>query len=102
VLVEVRPVARLRGPDPVRVQAALEPVLDAVGATEVDLSRLRVVCDWIRWALEFVPAERLVVNPDCGLRHLPAEVARAKLRAMVAGTAAIRSELGAEDGRVVT
>jgi len=35
-----------------------------------------------------------MVNPDCGLRHLPAEVARAKLRAMVAGTAQVRQELG--------
>jgi 5-methyltetrahydropteroyltriglutamate--homocysteine methyltransferase len=48
----------------------------------------------IRRALEFVPAQRLMVNPDCGLRHLPAEVARAKLRAMVAGAAQVRQELG--------
>lgn len=47
----------------------------------------------IRRALEVVPAERLVVNPDCGLRHLPAEVARAKLRAMVEGAAQVRAEL---------
>ncbi|HEX6470065.1 MAG TPA: hypothetical protein VF069_13290 [Streptosporangiaceae bacterium] len=50
----------------------------------------------IRRALEYVPAERLVINPDCGLRHLPAEVARAKLRAMVAGTELVRAELAAE------
>ncbi|HEY7430876.1 MAG TPA: hypothetical protein VH641_09095 [Streptosporangiaceae bacterium] len=47
----------------------------------------------IRRALEVVPADRLLINPDCGLRHLPADVARAKLRAMVAGTAKIRAEL---------
>ena len=35
-----------------------------------------------------------MVNPDCGLRHLPPEVARAKLRAMVTGTAQVRQELG--------
>ena len=33
-----------------------------------------------------------MVNPDCGLRHLPADVARAKLRAMVAGAAEVRRE----------
>jgi 5-methyltetrahydropteroyltriglutamate--homocysteine methyltransferase len=49
----------------------------------------------IRRALEFIPAGRLMVNPDCGLRHLPPEVARAKLRAMVAGTGQVRQELGA-------
>jgi 5-methyltetrahydropteroyltriglutamate--homocysteine methyltransferase len=33
-----------------------------------------------------------MINPDCGLRHLPADVARAKLRAMVAGAAEVRRE----------
>ena len=47
----------------------------------------------IRRALEYVDPARLVVNPDCGLRHLAPEVARSKLRAMVAGAAIVRSEL---------
>jgi 5-methyltetrahydropteroyltriglutamate--homocysteine methyltransferase len=47
----------------------------------------------IRRALEVVPAERLVVNPDCGLRHMPVEIARAKLWAMVEGAAQVRAEL---------
>jgi 5-methyltetrahydropteroyltriglutamate--homocysteine methyltransferase len=51
-----------------------------------------VVASRIRQALEFVPADRLVINPDCGLRHLPADAARAKLRAMVAGAAQVRKE----------
>jgi 5-methyltetrahydropteroyltriglutamate--homocysteine methyltransferase len=62
-----------------------------VKATEVESADL--VAARIRRALEFVPAQRLMVNPDCGLRHLPAEVARAKLRAMVAGAALVRREL---------
>ena len=47
----------------------------------------------IRHALEFVPAERLVINPDCGLRNLPTAVATAKLRAMVDGAAKVRATL---------
>jgi 5-methyltetrahydropteroyltriglutamate--homocysteine methyltransferase len=47
----------------------------------------------IRRALEYVDPGCLVVNPDCGLRHLAPEVARRKLRAMVAGAAIVRSEL---------
>jgi 5-methyltetrahydropteroyltriglutamate--homocysteine methyltransferase len=47
----------------------------------------------IRRALEYVDPSRLVVNPDCGLRHLAPEVARSKLRAMVSGAAIVRSEL---------
>ncbi len=49
----------------------------------------------IRRALEYVDPARLVINPDCGLRHLSPEVARQKLRAMVAGAAMVRSELKA-------
>jgi 5-methyltetrahydropteroyltriglutamate--homocysteine methyltransferase len=48
----------------------------------------------IRRALRFLPAEKLVINPDCGLRHLPPDIARAKLAAMVVGAAMVRAELG--------
>ncbi len=64
-----------------------------VKATEVEAPGL--VASRIRRALEFVPPERLMVNPDCGLRHLPPDVARAKLHAMVAGTGEVRRELTA-------
>ena len=37
-------------------------------------------------------AERLAVNPDCGLLHLPREIAFAKLCAMVEGTQLVRRE----------
>ncbi len=47
----------------------------------------------IRRALRYVPADRLVINPDCGLRHLLPDIARAKLAAMVAGAAIVRAEL---------
>ena len=50
----------------------------------------------IRRALEYVPPDRLLVNPDCGLRHLALDVARAKLRAMVAGAAIVRAELSGD------
>jgi len=57
-----------------------------------------LVASRIRRALEYVPPERLGINPDCGLRHLPAEVARAKLRAMVAGAALVREEITRQGG----
>jgi 5-methyltetrahydropteroyltriglutamate--homocysteine methyltransferase len=53
-----------------------------------------LVATRIRRALEYVDPGRLMINPDCGLRHLAPEVARRKLHAMVAGTATVRSELG--------
>lgn len=53
----------------------------------------------IRRALEYVDPARLVINPDCGLRHLAPEVARSKLRAMVSGAAIVRSELSTPSTR---
>lgn len=54
----------------------------------------------IRHALEHLPADRLVISTDCGLYQLPRDVAFRKLRALVAGTRIVRSELGADpDGR---
>jgi 5-methyltetrahydropteroyltriglutamate--homocysteine methyltransferase len=92
-----------KGPDDLRLfrQYAWDRAL-GLGVIDVkteEVEPAELVATRIRRALEFVAAERLIVNPDCGLRHLPAEVARAKLRAMVAGTATIRSELGLEPGR---
>ena len=52
------------------------------------------MADRIRRALEIVPAERLVINPDCGCVHLPRDVAFNKLTAMVEGTRLVRKELG--------
>ena len=62
-----------------------------VKSSEVEPAEL--VASRIRRALDYVPAERLMINPDCGLRHLAPEVARQKLRAMVAGAALVRAEL---------
>jgi len=53
-----------------------------------------LVADRIRRALEIVPAERLVINPDCGCVHLPRDVAFNKLAAMVEGTKMVRADLG--------
>jgi 5-methyltetrahydropteroyltriglutamate--homocysteine methyltransferase len=47
----------------------------------------------IRAALEVVPAERLIVTPDCGMKYLPRAVAFGKLSALAAGAALVRAEL---------
>tara|TARA_B100002051_G_C16134416_1_gene345864 strand:- start:58 stop:225 length:168 start_codon:yes stop_codon:yes gene_type:complete len=39
----------------------------------------------IRAALSHVPADRLIVAPDCSIKYLSRESANGKLRAMVAG-----------------
>jgi 5-methyltetrahydropteroyltriglutamate--homocysteine methyltransferase len=51
------------------------------------------VASRIRAALEFVPPERLIVTPDCGMKYLPRDVAFGKLEALAAGAAIVRAEL---------
>jgi 5-methyltetrahydropteroyltriglutamate--homocysteine methyltransferase len=65
----------------------------------LDLSDMAVetpetVAARIRRALPHVPAERIVVAPDCGLKYLPRAVAFGKMKAMVDGAAIVRRELG--------
>ena len=52
----------------------------------------QIVAGRIRKALEHVPAERIVVAPDCGMKYLPREVAFGKMQAMVEGAAIMRAE----------
>ena len=69
-----------------------------LGSVDVKSDRVetqRVVADRIRRALRYVPAERLVISPDCGLRLLRPDTARAKLAVLVAAAAQVRDELGA-------
>lgn len=47
----------------------------------------------IRAALKHVPAERLVVAPDCGMKYLTREAAFGKLKALAEGAAMVRKEL---------
>jgi 5-methyltetrahydropteroyltriglutamate--homocysteine methyltransferase len=71
----------------------------ALGLGVIDVKSPRVespelVAARIQRALEYVPPGKVMINPDCGLRHLAPDVARRKLRAMVAGAAIVRSGLG--------
>jgi 5-methyltetrahydropteroyltriglutamate--homocysteine methyltransferase len=64
----------------------------------LDLSDMEVetpdlVASRIRAALTVLPAERVMVAPDCGMKYLPRAVAFGKLKAMCAGTAIVRKEL---------
>ena len=52
-----------------------------------------VVAARIRRALQYVPAENIVVAPDCGFKYMPRAVANAKMKAMVEGTRIVREEL---------
>jgi 5-methyltetrahydropteroyltriglutamate--homocysteine methyltransferase len=64
----------------------------------LDLSDMRIeapetVAARIRRALPYVPAERIIVAPDCGMKYLPRDVAFSKLCAMVEGANIVRNEI---------
>src|SRR6202790_1120990 len=52
-----------------------------------------IVAGRIHRALNFVPPERLIVAPDCGLKYMPRSVAFEKMKAMVEGAKLVRSTL---------
>ena len=51
------------------------------------------VAERVRKALPYVPAERLVLAPDCGMKYLPRESADGKLAAMTTAAGRLRTEL---------
>ena len=66
-------------------------VLDLSDGAPVETPEL--VAERIRLALEHVPADRLVVAPDCGMKYLPRDVAYRKLCVLVEGARLVRAEL---------
>ena len=53
-----------------------------------------VVADRIRNGLKHVPAEPLVVAPDCGMKYMSRATAFGKLKAMCDAAAMVRKEIG--------
>jgi 5-methyltetrahydropteroyltriglutamate--homocysteine methyltransferase len=65
-------------------------VLDLSGP---DVETPETVMGRVRRALPYVPPERLVLAPDCGMKYLPRPAAFGKLTAMTAAAARLRDEL---------
>lgn len=86
-----------RGEDDLRLFKEFDaPFKLGLGVIDVkthDVESPGLVADRIRRALDILPAERLVINPDCGCVHLPREVAFAKLSAMAEGTRQVREDV---------
>ena len=66
-------------------------VLDLADAAPVETPE--EIAARVREALQYVPAERLILGPDCGMKYLPRAVAQAKLEALVAGARLVRDQL---------
>jgi 5-methyltetrahydropteroyltriglutamate--homocysteine methyltransferase len=68
-------------------------ILGVIDLADKTIETPQVVAERIRRALAHVPAERVVVAPDCGMKYLPRPVAFGKMRAMAEGAAIARYEI---------
>lgn len=73
-----------------------EIVVGVIDVKDESIETPEVVAERVRQALEFIPAERLYISPDCGMKFMPRHRAFGKLKAMVEGVRIVRRELGNE------
>ncbi len=69
-------------------------ILGVLNLGDVEVETPETVASRLRAALKYVPPERLMAAPDCGMKYLSREVALGKLRALTAGAALVRQSLG--------
>jgi 5-methyltetrahydropteroyltriglutamate--homocysteine methyltransferase len=70
-------------------------ILGVIDLSDPAIETPDVVVERVRRALPYVPASRIVIAPDCGMKYIPRETADGKMAAMVAAAAQLRSELDA-------
>src|SRR5499426_2967901 len=73
--------------------AAKQVLLGVIDLNDPAAESPEVVADRIRAGLKYLPAEKLVPAPDCGMKYLPRALAFAKLKALSQGAALVRATL---------
>ncbi len=71
-----------------------EVLVGAIDVASVNVETPEKVASTLRAAMEFVDPERIIACTNCGMAPLPRHVAEGKLRALGAGAALLRKELG--------
>ncbi|MET0310259.1 MAG: 5-methyltetrahydropteroyltriglutamate--homocysteine methyltransferase [Sphingomonas sp.] len=71
-------------------------ILGVLDLSTHEIETPELVAERIRRALPHVPAERLIIAPDCGLKYLPRDVAFGKMKAMADGARLVRADLEVE------
>jgi 5-methyltetrahydropteroyltriglutamate--homocysteine methyltransferase len=71
-------------------------ILGVLDLSTHEIETPALVAERIRRALPYVPAERLIIAPDCGLKYLPRDVAFGKMKAMADGARLVRADLEVE------
>jgi len=68
-------------------------ILGVIDLSDPAVETEQVVADRVRRALPYVPASKLVLAPDCGMKYIPRETADGKMAALAAAAALLRSEV---------
>jgi 5-methyltetrahydropteroyltriglutamate--homocysteine methyltransferase len=68
-------------------------ILGVIDLNDPAIETPEVIVERVRRALPYVPASRLVLAPDCGMKYIPRETAFGKLTAMSAAAVRLRAEL---------
>jgi 5-methyltetrahydropteroyltriglutamate--homocysteine methyltransferase len=69
-------------------------ILGVIDLNDPGVETADTVVERVRRALPYVPAARIVLAPDCGMKYIPRETANGKLAAMTAAAVRLRAELG--------
>jgi 5-methyltetrahydropteroyltriglutamate--homocysteine methyltransferase len=69
-------------------------ILGVIDLSDATVETPDVVADRVRRALKVVDPDRIVLAPDCGMKYLPRESARGKMRAMTEAAELLRADLG--------
>jgi 5-methyltetrahydropteroyltriglutamate--homocysteine methyltransferase len=67
-------------------------ILGVLNLGDEDVENPALIVGRVRRALPYVPAERLVLAPDCGMKYLPRESAFGKLSALRTAVALLRAD----------
>ena len=68
-------------------------ILGVLDLNDLEVESPETVAGRVRAALRHIDPDRLMLGPDCGMKYLPREVARGKLRSLVEGAAQVRRSL---------
>ncbi len=68
-------------------------ILGVIDLSDPAVETPDTVAERVRRALPYVPASRIVLAPDCGMKYIPPETAFGKLAAMSAAAVRLRAEL---------
>ena len=69
-------------------------ILGVIDLSDPAVETPEIVAERARRALPYVPASKIVISTDCGMKYIPRATADGKMAAMTAAAAQLRAELG--------